>query len=482
MQARFLRHTLLASLIVAACAGCAGKQTSAEDQAPKAKAKTMSLAATAPPVVAPDPIDPTIDNCNVTPPNTPVTTALLTSGTPCQPQFVAPFDLDNLQHGFDYYSWLTFIALNAPREGAAPEPGNDANTQWQQWREVSDLMLPDGAAPGPFDGPRVVPDACNGIPGAASMRLVQRTALNKGGTHPIEVTSEVTQPFDSGPLIDQNGNFVRYEILVNRPMYEYVVQNKLYSKAGQQAFAGPVQFPEGNVVSGSTGTMGAIMVKAAWKVMGRGDDLSRFHTTPALAYNPPSENPKIPESCKAVVLGLVGWHAAHKTSDAPQWIWSTYEQVNNVPSDADVAKSSLQPQYNFFDPNCKPGQCPVNETPPRPWNPDIQPFPNGFKSQITRVTPLTDATVALNNSFRAILANTVWQNYELISTQWPTDAESAVDPTGVPAPTFLANTTLETYTQGTVPKASSSCMDCHNDAADTTGRASDFTFILERAR
>lgn len=480
MQTRFLRHAMSSTLILSSLAGCADRPVGGDAGIAQSKAK--ALVATPPVNPAPATIDPIIGNCNVTPPDAPVTTALLTSGTPCQPTLVAPFDLDNLQHGFDYYSWLTFIALNAPSEGAAPAPGSDADTQWQQWREVSDLMLPDGAQPGPWDAPRVVPDACSGIPDAGSMRVVRRTALNKSGTHPIEVASEVTQPFDSGPLIDQNGNFVRYEILVNRPMFEYVVQNNLYSQTGQSAFAGAVQFPEGNVQSGSTGTMGAIMVKAAWKVIGPGDDPSRFHTTPALAYNPPSESPKIAESCTAVVLGLVGWHVAHKTADAPQWIWSTYEQVDNVPTDADVARSDLQPHYNFYDPNCKPDQCPVNETPPRPWNPDIQPFPNGFKSQITRVTPLTDATISLNNSFRAILDGTVWQNYELISTQWPTDAQSPVDPTGVPAPTFLANTTLETYTQGSVPKASSSCMDCHNDAADTTGRASDFTFILERAR
>ena len=474
MHASSLRHRLLATLIVTSLAGCAGRHASSDDN--------QTMPDVIPITAVPAPINPTINNCNVTTPNTPVTTALLTTGTPCQPQFVAPFDLDGLQHGFDYYSWLTFIALNAPSDGVAPAPGNDADTQWEQWREISDVMLPGGATPGGFDSPRVIPDACKSVGGAASLRMVRRAGLNKAGTHPSEVTSEVNQPFDSGPLIDQNGNFVRYEILINQPMFEYIVQNKLYSKAGQNAFVGPVAFPEGNNASGSTGTMGAIMVKAAWKVMGAGDDQSKFHITQALAYNPPSTNPKIDESCSAVTLGLVGWHAAHKTADAPQWIWSTYEQVSNVPSAADVANGGLKSHYNFYDASCAPGKCPVNEPPPRPWNPDIQPFPNGFKSQVTRVTSLTDATDTLNASFQPILVGTVWDNYELISTQWPTDPTNKIDPTGVPAPVFLANTTLETYTQGAVPQASSSCMDCHNNAADTTGRASDFTFILERAQ
>lgn len=477
MRVSSFSRQLVAGLIAVNLLGCAGGPAS--DNATNA-ATSKALSTTS---VPPPPIDPTISNCNVTLPNTPVTAALLTSGTPCQPQFVAPFDLDNLQHGFDYYSWLTFISLNAPSDGAAPAAGNDGDTQWEEWREVSDIMLPGGATPGAFDSPRVIPAECKKFKDARSVRIVRRPMLNKAGTHPMEVTSETGQPFDSGPLIDQNGNFVRYEILVNEPMFEYIVQNGLYSKAGQDAFTGPVQFPEGNVTSGSNGTMGAIMVKAAWKVMGPGDDQSKFHITPALAYNPATTNPKVPASCTTVTLGLVGWHAAHKTSDAPQWIWSTFEQINNVPSDADIKNGKLAAHYNFYDPNCKGSACaPLNEPPPRPWNPDIQPFPNGFKSQISRVTSITDATLTLNTSFQSILANLVWQNYELVSTQWPTDATSKVDPTGVPAPVFLANTTLETYTQGEVPQASSSCMDCHNNAADTTGRASDFTFILERAQ
>ena len=131
---------------------------------------------------------------------------------------------------------------------------------------------------------------------------------------------------------------------------------------------------------------------------------------------------------------------------------------------------------------CLPPAWVTNEPPPRPWNPDVQPFPGGFTSQVTRVVPLTPETVKLNDSFRQILDGTVWQHYELISTQWPADATSPTDPNGVPAPTFLANTTLETYSQGEVPQASSSCMACHGNAVDTTGRPSDFTYILERAQ
>jgi hypothetical protein len=102
----------------------------------------------------------------------------------------------------------------------------------------------------------------------------------------------------------------------------------------------------------------------------------------------------------------------------------------------------------------------------------------------------------------------------LLSTQWPSDFRCAAkkddvsrplpptpatdfkkepDMNCAPAPTFLANSTLETYSQGTNPLASSSCMACHGNAVSQQVRPpdmkaedffnqSDFTFMLEKAR
>jgi hypothetical protein len=133
-----------------------------------------------------------------------------------------------------------------------------------------------------------------------------------------------------------------------------------------------------------------------------------------------------------------------------------------------------------------------------------------FKSQIVREVPLTPATKDMNEKFHSILGNTVWKNYILIGTQWPsafpctadrsglpdaplpkTDFEKQPDMNCAPAPTFLANSTLETYSQGEVPQASSSCMACHGNATsyqrpkspnDIFFNQSDFTFMLEKAQ
>jgi hypothetical protein len=138
---------------------------------------------------------------------------------------------------------------------------------------------------------------------------------------------------------------------------------------------------------------------------------------------------------------------------------------------------------SFFNPDCK--NCPINRPPPKPWNPNVKTTP----SQITRLIPIDDATKKLNSQWQGFLAavnpKSVWQFYELVSTQWPTNPTRS--PTGDPAPQFLANATIETYIQGKTPNTSSSCIMCHNNATTATGpggvvKFSDFSYLLERAQ
>ena len=447
-------------------------------------------------------INPPVAKCNLTPdtisdpknPNKqipqPVTPALLTSGQPCQEVVstngLLPNDpLGNLQRGFDFYSWLTFIALNSPADGKTigqgPRPGGDALTRWeslQNYRPLADVMLPGGAKP--TWGTRIVPDACKKLDGPGKIVL--------------QVIEEAwNQPFKTGPLIDQNGNYALFDILMNEPMFDFILDNGLYSKQGQQSFNEEIAFPEGvnpdpKKQPPTLGRMGAVMLKTSWRVLDPDKDkalAARFHTADTLIYFPPGT--AAGPSCVEKTLGLVALHVGHKTKPAPQWVWSTFEQVDNVPDQSAVAAGQLLPRYSFFNAACK--DCPVNQTPPQPWDPPASlQFHSNFRSQVVRVKSLPqeviDEVADLNRQFRAVLKGTVWENYELITTQWPSDATNPIDPTGVPAPTYLANTTLETYSQGSVPLASSSCMACHGNATTQhdPATASDFTFILEKAQ
>lgn len=429
------------------------------------------------------------------PPVTPPSPAPPASGPAIRLSPVLPADvafgntvtLPALQQDFDIFSWNSFLAASWPPgpDGAgdpAEQPGagttGDNPTVWEGWRSVADVFLPGGKTP-TWSGSPAIPPACRAQyhPG---MKLLQQIGKTPG------LLSETVQPFDTGPLVDQNLAFTRFEIVVNRNMFDYILANSLYSQAGQKVFTGPVKFP-----CGGGEQLGAILVKASWKLLGPGDDPSRFHKATALVYTPPSANPPVAESCETATVGLVGLHLAHKVNSAPQWVWSTFEQVDNVPDEAAVKSGMLRAHYSYYDPKCK--GCAVNQAPPRPWIPNAKATP---ASQIVRVDVLpgfaTESALARNQAgqrlLRGVSAKSVWQYYHLVSTQWPTDpgpgscTATATDPLGNPAPQFLANTTLETYVQGKTPNVSSSCMECHGNAAMTTGAASDFTYVLQRAQ
>lgn len=443
---------------------------------------------------APDPYSQPV-TCNA---NTFVDPAALSPLMPCDaptsqkmnPALPATMTPALIQESFDTFSWQSFVALNWPADGTAigkgKDPGGDAPAVWQGWMDAFALMT---ANPPAWGSAPPLPAACKGLPAGTLLSMVGKTP---------DLLTASTQPFDSGPLIDQNGRYTRFQILVNKPMYDFIVGNRLTTKEGQAAYKPtvtppnstiptmtfPGSFQTGPVTSGTPvatapGYDGAVMLKLAYKVMGPTDDPARFHTLKALVYTAGATPEQ--DSCVAETVGLVGLHVGNKVQRFPQWVWSTFEHARNAPEQAQVDAGTAKGPYNYYNAACTAKDCPPNQPPPRPWNPAVQPFPGGYKTQVTRVIALADAYKAINAKWQAPLAGTVWANYELIGTQWPTQPDNQASPTGYPFPLFLANTTMETYTQGTVPQSSSTCIGCHNNAVDTAGRPSDFTYILSLA-
>jgi hypothetical protein len=389
-----------------------------------------------------------------------------------------------IENAFDIFSWNSFIALNWPpgpngKGDPKKKPGQsgDNATVWETWIGLDNIFLEGGKTPS-WDAPPVIPQACQ-----VNRRKGEPVLVMVGKTPNLLTAAD--QPFKTGPLIDQNKTYARFEIHANRSMFDYILNNKLYSRAGQSAFTGTVSFPCG----GGTDA-GAIMLKAAWKVLGTGDDPKHFHRTQALVYTAASSNPTVGESCTRQTVGLVGFHIGRRLNISSQWVWSTFEQIDNAPDDTEVRGGTLKSKYNFFNPACK--DCPLNEPPPRPWVPNR---PDKRPTQVVRINSLPEQAIASakqqNQTAQALLAGvarkSVWQYYRLISTQWPTQTNNnctanPANPNGTPFPQFLANVTLETYVQGTTPQSSSSCINCHGNATMTNGAASDFTYLLENAK
>ena len=184
-------------------------------------------------------------------------------------------------------------------------------------------------------------------------------------------------------------------------------------------------------------------------------------------------------NCRKQRMGLVGFHITQKTPSAPQWVWSTFEQVNNVPGIAATGALS------FNNPSCP--TCPVNGQTQR-----------GTPNQIVRAitipgtepncadpTQAVDNVRRLNDDVRQALsaAGSVFQYYELVNTQWPVpQASSTPQPETVfnVRPLALGNTTMESFVQPT-----STCMGCHSTARTVNANnfvSSDFSFTLNNAQ
>ncbi|MGB7287327.1 MAG: hypothetical protein WBC71_10385 [Salaquimonas sp.] len=375
---------------------------------------------------------------------------------------------------YDFFSWASFVALNwPPGPNGEPDPNKtigedgDNETVWGNWMEDFQFLVKAGDTPPIWGGPRTIPSACTQIGGTFTPRKILSHATKSDG-----VVGSFNQA-QAGPLIDLNTNYVRYEILFNKPMYDYMVDNKLYDINVLKNF-GKVSFPEGSL---DTGTIGAIMVKAAWKIIGNGDDASSFHTTKSYIYNETNQ------TCSIEDIGLVGLHISTKTKSAPQWIWSTFEHKDNVPEPHEI---SAKKHFSFFDPNCsaKASQedCKPNLLPQTPWDPTR---PNQIPVQATRIIPIDPNTKSMSSDFQTALKsvnqNSVWANYILVGTQYPQVPGDATDDTGQPFPEFLANATMETFLQGQTPPVSSNCIGCHLRATTSvSSESTDFAYILSR--
>jgi hypothetical protein len=410
---------------------------------------------------------------------------------------ILPLDVtsEDLQQAADSFSWRTFIAANWPANPATcgPDTANGRSilsgkgpVVWETYLTAEQVFVDAGSSP---DG--WCTQGQNAISFSRLPKKVQDLARKTGVYRVIYRSSKAPHGFDQavgGPLVDQNGRFVRYEVRINQDEYNYITAHNLWNKAGQQKFVADsiISFPAG---PSAHGPVGAMEFKAAWKVLGSGDDASRFYTIKAIVYNDDAQQDPSPGE-NPVTLGLVGLHIAHKTKTQQNWVWSTFEHVDNLTK-------------SFYNPNCK--DCPVNQSLPVQDSIELNPdgSPKNKPTQVTRVNAIEDPYAKkYNDYYQGLLKGSVWANYQLISTQWLLAEDIA--------PQFLANSVQETFVQGPKPPTfgnfkpiidqqyftnpaydpfapgiSSSCMGCHYVASlpdIKPKRKADFSFLLSDAK
>ncbi len=384
-----------------------------------------------------------------------------------------PFDIDTtvkkqleaegkfaeVQRLFEVLSWQAFIGLNWPyQDGQAQATiSSEGTPKWNSWKESFEVYKSDGSAPTPW-GEYDIPDQLEGAITTDCNKVLYRTSKFSHTTS--DFADEIDQAF-STKIWDQNGNLARYEVRMNEVEFDYLVEQQLYNFDGQIAFAKRNGSPVVNFPSGSRSEEGSIEIKLAWKIIEDNDPFAgRYYTTEACVYNED-------KTFSAAKVGLIGMHISMKTLSSPQWIWATFEHVDNLEVNPLEVYNGQNLKPSFNDPDC--AICPINVLPTDTAN--YGGIQNGtIKNQIQRIIPIPMATQALNAEVQAQLrsANSPFQYYQLIGAQWPTQPKAAAYPVGkpgdnserklpdavtnksggFPTPAYLTNMIMETYFQG----------------------------------
>ena len=362
---------------------------------------------------------------------------------------------------FDDYSWRTFVAMVWPAakgQRGVPDSAKDVGAAgprvFETYKSLWEIFHDDGSAPNPdFNSAGAAADnACRADAGFGGVVLASRNGRDDIGQAGI---GELL-----GPLVAQNGRYVRYQTLYNRVEFDDIVRHKFYLRSNLPVVPSPR--PDAPVFQFANGS---IAIKAAWLDMA---GLSRarrrrFYTRSAVVKDPATGK------CSSVTVGLVGLHIVQKTPSRPQWIWSSFEQVDTAPNfQGAVGTFTL----NDGTPGPMPAENPLALVPLA--RQPAAPF-NVIRSA---QAPIHFDTSVTNRGYQELLRNTVWQYYKLVVTQWPLQPGNQALPVpatqtgeifhtfpgtgpGTSAKSAFANLAMETFDQG---RPELGCMSCHNQA------------------
>jgi hypothetical protein len=382
------------------------------------------------------------------------------------PNLPTTFQPANQQQA-DEYGWAMFTAFSWPAASGVrgvPDPdkkiGDPGSVVWETLKTPNEVFYPGGAQPPSWEVyGTIIPPECTGVGAKGDDPVLTDTLVNR------------TNQASGGSLTDQNANIVHYFISFNRPIFDFVYNNGYYNIAGQDKMTGAVNFPAG-----------AAEVKAAWRILlpSESDEVKkRFFRRSMYVYTPALGGS--PATCQYQEMALLGLHFNLKVTykdSSTQWIMATFEQVDNVPpfgtpyQPGGDAQSHPLP-YSLFNKSC------YNADPACVYNLSTE---NGrpvtTPTEVIRTSNIDPQAQLLNpqmqEQFREEVADSPWQYYEMITTQYPSDPSQK--PSGNPTPATSTNTTMETYVRP------SSCLGCHYNAQDINAKYfADYSFMLAQA-
>jgi hypothetical protein len=289
----------------------------------------------------------------------------------------------------------------------------------------------------------------------------------------------VNQAVENGVLVDQNGRAVYYGVHLNNTFAEFIRANGFTDLDKYRNADATLEFP-----------VGCVELKSSWRIVGRNEDRAkvekRWLTVDALLAKIKTDTQgnvvvdpgdPIPET-----VALVGLHVVVRTEGHPEFIWTTFEHVDNAPDvPAGVVltsnKSVTDKEWTFCAPNTPANKCNIN---PRKNAANPLKLVNAAaqllepKGLVCREFPFGGddprGVVSLSASVHEKLGRelAVWKNYELIGGVWLDDPAASFKEnkqefaeSEVAGSTMLSSSTMETFTQHTPNGAPENCFTCH---------------------
>ena len=299
------------------------------------------------------------------------------------------------------------------------------------------------------------------------VKLLARTEKSNENLDPDAV-------FQSGPgrkiLVDQKGQFIYYSSYLDKDYWNFIVTQQLYKLANLQNVPPTTNFP-----------INSLEVKASWRVAALLDKKGkptqtfipdagkRFYTTtakisPVRLQNGKLVEDKMPSHQISATVALVGLHVVGIVKGHPEFIWGTFEHLDNAPDFSAVPAGATNPQTNapwsFYKAGTAAAFCnqfdsanplvPVSVVRVTPWGGGSEP------NQINQIN-IQSLDASVQQALRKI--RPVWANYEEAGATW-TGGTIPLN-NGAPANLLrgsvaLANTSMETFQQD------ASCFSCHN--------------------
>ncbi|WP_157660220.1 hypothetical protein [Burkholderia ubonensis] len=325
----------------------------------------------------------------------------------------------------------------------------------------------------------------NGLPRFES--FYSDAAIDPTAKNPTEhVLDGVQQAESLGIVVDQGGRAVYTNMYINDVYRNFAINNKLYTREGMKKASADQKFE-----------IGAISLKAAWKIVGKNDDVSRFYTTTAkiklLSKVGKSVNIQPNAQSVDVTVALVGFHIAWVAEGHPEAIWATFEHVDNAP-DLSANQNKDQPvstkSFTFYKAGTLPADCNQNNASQIQIDENTQILTpvtqvcRQYKTGGGDISNIGDIEL-LNAEVQKRLKekNSVWQYYKEVGAVWlsgkpaPTlrpNWSPNIDPSIVRGSSKLSNSVIETFTQKDISK--NQCFSCHNTMGLTN--TTDFSLML----